>query len=514
MKRLTALFQRLARHAQAAAACAAWVPLVMHPVKDAPTHEMLRAALKEPDPVVRERALEALALIRDPADAAKVRPPLNADLAATRQQAAKAASALGLSLSPALAASERRVKPAVVAPSANLAEALRSTNAVTLLRGLRALDADSARQHAGALVALLRRAEVAVQEEAARATQRGRISSALPDLFKRLEDADEGLRLACADALAAMFEEAPRPELLAAMVRRLEMDPSSLVRRVAWLTLVALHDAPSRDALLRLLQHERGMTRTSAALALGAWNDAGLAPRLHPLLGDREEHVARAASIALGQLRNPDSKAPVLAAFESRGLLVQERAAWALGELRSTNALPALTTKLATTDEALKTAIVLALGRIGDKRALPALRQVLMQISFDLNLPRGREAVFGVLIEAGDKLAIPRAIQIVTVPVIPPPPGGGPSFDEPYVRIAALRYLAAVGDRSTAASLLAAVKVPIPADIRPAMAETLTKLTGRAFEPVPDEDFRSYFVESLALRERKMAPPSGVVAVP
>ncbi|MBM3877814.1 MAG: HEAT repeat domain-containing protein [Verrucomicrobia bacterium] len=514
MNRLIPWVRSLLRHARAAGACAAWVPLVMHPLKDAPTHEMLRAALKEPDPVVRERALEALAFIRDPADAGAVRSMWTADLEATRQQAAKTAAVLGLPASPAQRAAELRVKPVVSAPPASAVATLRSTNLVTWLRGLRALDDAAARQHAAAVLASLARPEVAVQEEAVRAVQRGKIAAAIPELLKRLDDPDEGLRLASADALAAMFEDAPRADLTAAMVRRLELDPSGQVRRMAGLTLVAIHDAPSQGALMRLLRHERGMTRASAALATGAWGDAKLASELHALLEDREDLVARSAASALGQLRNPDSRAPVLAAFESRGPVVQEQAAWALGELKHTNATTVMTAKLTTPHETLKTAIVLALGKAGDKRALPSIRQVLVQITFDINLPRAREAAFTVLTDAGDKLAIPRAIQIVTLPVIPPPPGGGPSFDEPFVRIAALRYLAAVGDRATGNALVAAVKVPLPSEIRPAVAETLGKLLGGSFQPVPDETFRSYFVESVAPREHKPAPPLGVVAVP
>ena len=37
-----------------------WTSLILHPVKDAATHELLRAALTESDPLVRERALEEI----------------------------------------------------------------------------------------------------------------------------------------------------------------------------------------------------------------------------------------------------------------------------------------------------------------------------------------------------------------------------------------------------------------------------------------------------------------------
>jgi HEAT repeat protein len=447
----------------------------MHPVKDAATVELLWGVRKEADPVVRERADEALAIIRD-------------------------------------GVGERRVRATVQAPT--LPEALRGTNSLALVRALHSLDADGARREATTLLALLRRPEVVVREEAARAIQRGQIATAAGELSALLNDDDEGLRLAACEALAGMFEQLPRPELTAAMVRRMELDPSSQVRRVAGLTLVALHDAPAQDALLRLLKHERGVTRVSAAQALGTWGDADLAGVLHPLLADSQDLVARAASHALGQLRNAQSKGPLLAAFEARGPVVQERAAWALGELKSTNAVHAMIARLGTTNEALKVSLVLALGKTGDKRALPPLRQVLQQIVLANNLPKAREAAFTVLTELGDKLAVPRAIDMVTKPVVPPYPGAGPTYDEDYIRVAALRYLGTVGDRKTGAALLAGLKDPVPRDLRPTLAETLAKLLGQNYAPVPDEDYLRYFIESTASRTIQSAPPPGVVPVP
>ncbi len=460
---------------QLAATNTTWVSLILHPVKDAATLEMLRAALKEPDPVVRELALDALAIIRD-------------------------------------GVVPRRVRPPVPAPSSP--ETLRSTNTLTLVHALRGLEAETARRETPLLLTLLHRPEAVVQEESVRAIQRSQITAANSELIALLSDPDEGLRLAACETLAGMFNLLPRPALTTAMVRRLELDPSSQVRRVAGLTLVALHDGPARDALLRLLGHARGVTRVSAAAALGTWGDAELAGTLHPLLGDPADLVARAASHALGQLRNPSSKAPLLTAFEARGVVVKERAAWALGELKSTNAVPAMIAQLGTTNEALKVSLVLALGKTGDKRALPPIRQVLQQIVLANNLPKAREAAFTALVAAGDKLAIPRAIQIVSTPVVPPFPGAGPTFDEDYIRIAALRYLATVGDRATGSTLQAAIKDAVPRDMRPAVAETLTKLLGKKYQPVPDEDHRRYFVESVGLRPRPTVPATGTVLTP
>jgi HEAT repeat protein len=230
------------------------------------------------------------------------------------------------------------------------------------------------------------------------------------------------------------------------------------------------------------------------------------------LLADREDLVARAAAGALTILRNRASEAPLLRAFATRGPVVQERVAAALGEIRSTNAVPGMAALLpTTTDEALKVTLVLALGKTGDQRALPPLRKVLEQIVLTNNLPKAREAAFVALAAAGDKGAIPRAIQIITTAVVPPAPGGGPTFDDDFVRVAALRYLGAVGDRATGTTLLAAIKHGVTREMRLTVAEALGKLLGQPLRPVPDEDHRRYFVESLAPFPRPVLSPTGTV---
>ncbi len=509
------MWRQLARTAAPRLAHAAiWVPLIIHPVKNAPTHELLRAALKEPDPVTRERALEALGLIRDPADAGQVRALLNAELEATRQQAAQTAAVLGLSLTPEQRAAATHIRPQEPSPVASLVQAVGNSDLRVLVHSLRSLDAEAARQNSALLLPLLSRSAIVVQEEAVRAIQRGKLAAAAPDLIVRLNDADEGLRLASCEALAAVFDNVPRPALTSAMVRRLELDLSAQVRRTAGLTLVALHDGPAREALVALLKHKRGMTRASAAWTLGAWGDAQLATALHPLLVDPEDLVARSAAAALGQLKSASSKAPLLEALLTRNPLVQERIAWALGEHKSTEAVPAMMQRLATLDEDLKTSLVLALGKTADKRMLPALRRVLHDIPAYNNLPRARAAALTALTALNDKAALPRAIQIIATTVVPPVAGGSPSFDEDFVRIAALRLASVVGDKKTGATLLTAIDSHVPREMRPAVAEALTKLLGQTYQPISDEDFRTYFVESLATRPREAVPLPGARLAP
>ena len=229
-----------------------WTPLILHPVKDAATHELLRAALTESDPLVRERALEALAFIRDPADAARVRALLNSDSLPTRQQAAKVAAQLRLTLSSEQRALSEQASPAK--PSPPPPEALRSSNVALLVRAVQALDGEAARRESATLLALLRRPEVVVREAAMNACSLGKITAAAPELLRQLDDADEGLRLAACRALFMVGRDIPQADMIAAMVRRMELDPSSMVRDTAGLVLVLPKpsDQPAIDALLKL----------------------------------------------------------------------------------------------------------------------------------------------------------------------------------------------------------------------------------------------------------------------
>lgn len=211
-----------------------WTPLVMHPMKDAATHDLLRGVLAEPDPVVRERALEALALAKSPADIVLVRKLRDAPFEATRQQAARTAMALGEPLGAreaAVAAATRRMVPVAGGPT--LAGAVRSGDVVGIAGALRRLEAAEIGGSAAAVLALLDHAEILVQEEAVRAVQRGLLVQAGPKLLQKLADPDEALRRASAEALGAMATKLSGGEVIAAVVKRMEIDESSLVRQAA-----------------------------------------------------------------------------------------------------------------------------------------------------------------------------------------------------------------------------------------------------------------------------------------
>jgi hypothetical protein len=66
------------------------------------------------------------------------------------------------------------------------------------------------------------------------------------------------------------------------------------------------------------------------------------------------------------------------------------------------------------------------------------------------------------------------------------------------------------GQAEHGARLRERLRETVPAGMRPLLAETLTKLTGRRYRPVPDQDYRRYFVESLGPPPWPPTPVPGV----
>ena len=315
----------------------------------------------------------------------------------------------------------------------------------------------------GDVTAQLRDADPAVQVAAIRAAR----PEHAPVVVACLGSDDAGVRIAAAKALGILAGNEAR----GALATRLAEDGDPLVRRTAAEALAALR---SRQELVGFLKDARANRRREAARALGLLAEPALAETLLPLVNDSDAGVARAAVTALGLARNPV-------------------------------AVPVLLERLQSSDDAAAT----ALGRIGDARALPALRHALTVMTWETAPVRA--AAIEALGRLGDRQAVARVLEIVTRKVMPPPPGAGEkSFDDEAVRLAGLRYLAVAGDAAAGAKLLVNFEEAPPVTLRPALAETLTRLTGKDYGPVPDEDYRRFSVESRGSPVLEAVPAAGV----
>ena len=436
--------------------------IILLPVKDAATHEMLRASLRDHDPLVRIQGLVALATIRDPADAPAIRALLTDPVAAVRDQAGQ------------------QSPPAAVPLAAPAAPADWLSSSNVLYRQV-AVDAVARRQLA-------------------------ELAPALPAL---LDTPDSVLRRHVCEALGHLH--AGQSAALAAQLAR---DDDPFVRRAAAEALLALHTEAAESALISLLKHDSAPVRLEAARALGNWAQPAVAVSLHALLADAAPTVARTAAEAVGKLANPESQQPLLNQFPKSPVMVQERMAWALGEFKTPAAVPVLLPMLKTGYETVEASSTEALGKIGDKQAIPELRKVLVDMKTHGSITRQR--AIEALRRLGDRESTKRVLQFVTEKVVPPPPGVSEwSLDSDDVRAEALRYLAFIGDARLADEFMSKLKDLPSWQLRQVLIATLTQLTGKAYRAEFSVDARHYLLESLAGEFYPQSPAvPGVVEIP
>ena len=438
--------------------------IILLPVKDAATHAMLRASLRDTDPLVRIQGLVALTTIRDPADESLIRALQSDPVAAVREQARPLP----------------RPCPAPLVAPANPADWLSDSN---VLRRQVAVDAIAQRQ----LTAL---------------------ATALPPL---LNTPDSVLRRHLCEALGQL--PAGQSSALATQLAR---DDDPLVRRAAANALLALHTDDAAAALVKLLQQDRAAVRVEAARALGEWAQPAIARALHALLMDAEPTVARTAAEAIGKLANPESQSPLLAQLPNSPVLVQERIAWALGELKTTAAVPLLRPLLKAGPEMVEASAAEALGKIGDVQALPELRKILVDMK--LHGPLVRQRALEALRRLGDRESTQRVVQFVTEKVVPPLPGMMPSlwtYDLDNVRAEALLYLGSVGTPQLVDEILTHLKEAPSWSLRRAMVLVFTKLTGEQYWAEFAVDTRHYWMETLGGEFYPRSPNGlGIVRIP
>ncbi len=557
-----------------------WVGVVVHPVKDAATHDMLRSMLAEKDPVAREEALRALGRIGDPNDAGLVRERVRDPHPQVRLAAVRAAGTLGLSLtpeelealsrdaSPAVRAAVVAAIPSLAAPgkldhwkrgladkdapvrrAAALAAARLAGSAKfvqeqwtsetdgaaaaemfrVLLRAqratpdrLRLLPPALASEHPGVVAAAISAMETAetealgetileklgdpyrvVQDAAVRAAGRLKLEASVPALLEMLDDADAALRPAICATLGLMGGS----DSVQALAQRLADDRDLFTQQAAADALRKIHSDEACEALVLMLESPRTTTRRESVRVLGQWDEPGLAINVNPLLKDSEPVVAAEAAQALGRLKHASSRLLLLERLKKGPAAVQERVAWALGQYRAKEAVPQLSKLLSSKHEALEATSAEALGLIGDKTAWPAMRKMLFAM-----LEHGatvRIKTLHALQRMGDRESLPRAFQIVTEKVIPPTPMMPlPTYDATPVREAALQFVIAHGDAATGEKLLKSFADTPPSDLRPTLAAAATKLTGRTYQPIPDESHTRYSVESLGPPPYPTVPPT------
>lgn len=353
------------------------------------------------------------------------------------------------------------------------------------------------------VLARLQAGEIRIQEAAVHAAGERGLTNAVPVLTGLLDDEDERLRGAVCGALATLRAGAP------AVARRLTVEPSARIRRAAVAVLLAVHDAATLRLVQELLGHARWQAREAAAATLAAWGDRSQALGLVPLLSDESEAVQVAAARGLAVLRHPATEAALRERLPAVADPVKVSILEALGALGSRAAVPAMVAFVKGTNDVVGVAAAKALRSIEHEAIVPAFREIIFKVSYwQLET---RVEVLRQLRERGDDGLADRMVQFVTEKVVPPPPMGlGPMYDSVEARMEALRYLQRFGRPEHGARLWDRLTEVVPVEMRPLLAETLTKLTGRRYQPLPDQNYRRYFVESLGPPPWPPTPVPGV----
>ncbi len=532
---------------------APWQATVVRPVKDAGTHEMLRAAAADPDPALRAEALRAFRAIRDPADAPRVEAALADPEPAVRACAVLAAGALGQALPRPLADAlandpDERVRrtffetlPALDAGGRAALCAAGLGDASPSVRAAAAGSAAACGVEPGALLDRLSGEPDAGTQCALLHALAGRgagvRAAALRGVFERGAPAAVTAALTLVGSGDGAFE----PEVLRGLrepaVARVEAAVGAAAR---------LRSRAAAPDLRRCLREGVPVVRRAACAALaGQGEPATVAALGERLLGDPDLLVCRAAARALAATAGEAAGDALRAGLAGARPRVRSETAAALAERGDPRAAPALLPLLDDPDTGVQTAVLEALHvldpaaaaprsdrvrelvrhetpaaacaaialltDLGDRSEIPYYVQRLTQITWDAPW-EVREAAMRALTRLGHAGFEQRALEVATLAVVPPPPmSPEPSTDTPAVRIAALEYLAAFGKPGQDEGLIGGFEDLPPPPIRPALAAALSKLTGRRYRPVPDTGFVSYRVETLARQPYALSPPSPCV---
>lgn len=530
--------------------------LVVLPVKNAATHQMLRERLNEPDAVDRIEALDALARIGDPADRERILARLADTDARVRAEALHALARRGESADAAtldrLATDDSALVRAAVfehAPDSFFRErpervaaglsdpqlplrAAAARRVGVLNETAEAFWSRITREPEPAVRERLLRARVASPDDPARAAL---LRAALdgPDRVLRQtaleclspEDVDfaaSALALAereqgavAAAAFAALARLRP-PGAATLLIRRwgTENDPA------LWPPLCAALGAFDGDpavvsALTEALRGNRGRAvQTAAAAALEKLTAPEVVAAVATAAGDRDARVRAAVARILGGRREPeaaatlwrmldDAEPDVLAALEA---LYRQGAPRAGARLDRVRALEGHENA-----EVVAAAIRLR-GVLGDRDAIPALARRLHNLNRESH-PAPRAAALEALTALGHAGEVQRAIELAAKKVIPPSATNPePTPDHLDVRRAALRYLERFGNASDGERLLVSFDEVPPAQLRPDIARALSRMTGRPYRALPDYGYRSYSVESLDEPSHPAWPPIPGVA--
>jgi HEAT repeat protein len=251
-----------------------------------------------------------------------------------------------------------------------------------------------------ALVAALNDPHSTVREAAAQALRLVGSREAIPALADALSDPVGAVRWQAAKALEVMHWESNH----------------NLTRAYHAVALgdiekATMYGADAVEPLMLVIHDGAYYQRQAAIEALSQIADNRIFDVLLVALKDHEEPVRTAAVEALRRISDQRAVAPLILALKDPHKHVRSLAAEALGQLGDTQAVEPLTKTLADADWEVREAAVFALGRFRDPRSADALIALLADPDREV-----REAAARVLEQVGD----PRAVGPLILALIDP----------------------------------------------------------------------------------------------
>jgi HEAT repeat protein len=226
-------------------------------------------------------------------------------------------------------------------------------------------------------------------------------------------------------------------------------DRSQWVRMAAVRALGKLRDARAIEALSARLDDRDKEVRRSAATALGALRDVRAADALTQALTDGSWRVVESAEKALRKLRTAPRTAVLVELLQHADLGRGHVAAARLGDLGDPEAIAPLlqVAESRAQPDGVRVAALQAVAKLGDRRAAEVALRLLPGLDA---LPEGgmslggpallRSEIARIIGQVGDAGAAPALVELL---------GDG----NPYVRLAAIQALGAVGDTSVIPAL-------------------------------------------------------------
>jgi len=535
---------------------AAEATVIVLPVKNAATHAIIRGRLDETDPVVRAEALDALARIGDPADRAAIHGRLDDGDPRVRAEALRALARRGESADEAALVRLAGDGSAVVRRAVfdHAPDAFFERRPDLVAAGLAETD-PAVRAAAARRAAVLDESPDALRQRIAAESDpavrarllcafAGRNDGVRPIVLRAaLEGDDRVLRqtalecltpddaafAATALALAERERGAVAAAALGAVARlRPAGGAVTLIRRLdverdpaLWPPLCAALGVFDGDpavvaALAGELRRRRGFSAQSAAAqALAGLTTPGIAAATAAGAGNGDPRVRVLVARILGGRREPASGATLwkmLDDAEASVLIAALEALHRLGSPREGARLDRVRALDSHEHPDVVAGAIRVRGDLGDREMIPALVQRLRRVRIDIpSSPRA--AALDALIALGHGGEVRRAVELVAKNVVPPSQmNPEPIPDDPAVRRAALRYLERFGDAAAAERMLASFdEVPIP-ELRPDIARTASRLTGRRYRALPNYQHLIYSVESLDEPSHPPWPPNPGVA--